>query len=294
MATAAVLTPKDVSTTLNYFASLDNNPPFIYTYEPPAGQIKDNIGNDPKPVVVHDARGKEAEYGLSLDTSGFQFVKHVSAEKEFVDQKKIESEYYKEVEELLKKQTGAKRVVIFDHTIRRKPETKAANEELVCNTKNKVPQEVTIRGPVERVHIDQTFEASVARVHRHLGADAERLLKGRVRIINVWRPIKNTVAHKPLGVSDWRHLDAEHDLVPTKFIYPDREGSIFSVKYNPNHRWYYLSDQTPEEVTLIKCYDSEVDKARLTPHSAFLDAGSPPEAPHRESIEVRALVLDEE
>ena len=47
------------------------------------------------------------------------------------------------------------------------------------------------------------------------------------------------------------------------------------MKYNPNHRWYYLSNQTPDEVTLIKCYDSEVDRARLTPHSAFLDASSP-------------------
>ena len=61
----------------------------------------------------------------------------------------------------------------------------------------------------------------------------------------------------------------------------------FSVKYNPDHRWYYLSEQTPDEVTLIKCYDSETDRARLTPHSAFLDASSPKEAPHRESIEIR-------
>lgn len=81
-----------------------------------------------------------------------------------------------------------------------------------------------IRGPVESVHIDQTYEASVARVHRHLGKDAERLLKGRVRIINVWRPINNPVAHYPLAVSDWRYLDTEHDLVSAKLIYPDRVG----------------------------------------------------------------------
>lgn len=73
-----------------------------------------------------------------------------------------------------------------------------------------------------------------------------------------------------------------------------RCAGTFSVKYNPNHHWYYLSNQTPEEVTLIKCYDSEVDRARLTPHSAFADTSSPPEAPHRESIEVRVLVFDTE
>lgn len=66
------------------------------------------------------------------------------------------------------------------------------------------------------------------------------------------------------------------------------------MKYNPKHKWYYLSNQTPDEVTLIKCYDSEVDRSRLTPHSAFLDATSPAEAPHRESIEIRCLVFDTE
>lgn len=73
-----------------------------------------------------------------------------------------------------------------------------------------------------------------------------------------------------------------------------RISGTFSVKYNPQHRWYYLSNQTPDEVTLIKCYDSETDRARLTPHSAFLDASSPKEAPHRESIEIRCLVFDTE
>lgn len=63
-------------------------------------------------------------------------------------------------------------------------------------------------------------------MHRHLGEDADRLLKGRVRIINVWRPIGHPVAHKPLAVSDWRSLDTEHDLVPVRFIYPDRVGGM--------------------------------------------------------------------
>ena len=50
----------------------------------------------------------------------------------------------------------------------------------------------------------------------------------------------------------------------------------------------------PEEIALIKCYESETDRARLTPHTAFTDKGNPKDAPHRQSIEVRALVLDAE
>jgi len=279
MATATVLSPHDVPTTLNYYAAIGDETPYQYVYEPPEGVQKNNIGTDPQPVVVHDARGRESEF--SIDTSGFQFVKHVSAEKEFLDEERIKTVYYQEVENILKKETGAKRVFIFDHTIRRKP----------VEGNDRQPD---ARGPVERVHIDQTYDASIKRVHYHLGDDADRLLKGRVRIINVWRPIQNPVAHKPLAVSDWRYLDEAHDLVPVRHIYPHREGSTFSVRYNPKHQWYYLSNQTPEEVTLIKCYDSEVDRARLTPHSAFWDKSTPPVAPHRQSIEVRCLVFDQE
>ncbi|PSS37525.1 hypothetical protein PHLCEN_2v639 [Hermanssonia centrifuga] len=282
MAIAAVLPPRDVSTKLNYYAPVGEEAPFQYLYDPPAGSPKHNLGSEAHPVVVHDARGREDEYDLSLDTSGFRFLEHTSVEKDFTDEEKITTVYYKEIEELLKKEVGAKRVFIFDHTIRRAP-----NSELT-------PVRGAPRGPVERVHVDQTFQASIARVHHHLGADADRLLKSRFRLINVWRPIGNPVADKPLAVSDWRTLDTEHDLVTVRYIYPDREGGTFGVRYNPNHRWYYLSNQTPDEVTLIKCYDSEVDRARLTPHSAFFDSSSPKDAPRRESIEVRALVFDSE
>lgn len=130
-----------------------------------------------------------------------------------------------------------------------------------------------------------------------------------MRIINVWRPIHHPVAHKPLAVSDWRSLDEKQDLVPIRLIFADRQGGsylsyvirlfiltllseVYGVKHNPNLRWYYLSNQTPDEVTFIKCYDSEVDRARFTPHTAFTDSTSPPDAPQRESIEVRALVFD--
>lgn len=130
-------------------------------------------------------------------------------------------------------------------------------------------------------------------MHQLLGADAPRLLQGRVRLVNLWRPIAHAVHHSPLGLSDWRTLDAR-DLVPVRYVYPDREGATFSVRYSAAHRWWYLSGQTTGEVTLIKCYDSETGCARLTPHSAFRDSSSPQDAPHRQSIELRALLFDEE
>ena len=133
------------------------------------------------------------------------------------------------------------------------------------------------------------------RVHQLLGEDAPRLLRGRVRLVNVWRPIAHAVHHAPLALGDWRTLTA-NELVPVRYVYPDREGATFSVRYSDAHRWWYLSEQRPDEVTLIKCFDSETGEgcARLTPHTAFRDATSPKDAPHRQSIELRALLFDEE
>ncbi|KAG0700035.1 hypothetical protein DFH29DRAFT_1080934 [Suillus ampliporus] len=276
--TVEVLPPHDVQTTLNFYKPTNDGLPYNYHVgEPPAGVPKTNVGEDVQQVVIHDVRGKEDTVGL--DKTGFQFIKHKSVEKEFLDEEAIQTKYYAEVEDILKKYAGAKKVAIFDHTIRR-----ALVDRVVKGG----------RGPALGVHVDQTSPAAVARVYRHLGDDAERLLKGRVRIINVWRPIANPVAHHPLALADYRTLDPEKDLVFTRQIYPDFERTTFSVRYSPTQRWYFLANQTPDEVTLIKCYDSDEDKARLTPHSAFRDVTSPKDAPNRQSIEVRALVFDTE
>jgi len=265
--------PHDVITTLNYFKeNEDGSPPHPSyvgrpeTYDRPV---------QPQTVTVHDIRGSEDKY--SLDSTGFQIANHESVEKEFLDEEKIKTVYYKEVEDLLKKTTGASKVFIFDHTIRRAPVDK------------RLPAE-PLRGPVQRVHIDQSYKASPNRVLHHLPEEASTLLKGRYQIINVWRPIK-TILKDPLAIADSKSVPDE-DLIPIKLIYPDREGETYSVRPgNGQHKWYYLHKQTPSEVTFIKCFDSKTDgRARRVPHSAFVNEEYEGEA-SRESIEVRALVF---
>lgn len=119
MATAAVLAPHDVPTTLNYYAPIGEEAPYQYVQEPPEGRPSNNIGTDPQPVLVHDARGHEADF--SLDQNGFQYVKWPSVESAFDDDERIKEKYYPEVEEILRTVAGAKRVFIFDHTIRYVP-----------------------------------------------------------------------------------------------------------------------------------------------------------------------------
>ncbi|KAF2645884.1 hypothetical protein P280DRAFT_442836 [Massarina eburnea CBS 473.64] len=239
-----------------------------------------NRASEEHPATVRDVRGQEDKY--TLDGNGFQFYKHTSEEKAFIDDDEIKRVYYPETEQLLKDATGASRIFIFDHTIRRQePETSttpAINRQL--------------RGPVQRVHIDQSYSAALSRVPHHLPEEAEKLLKTRVQIINVWRPIK-TVQRDPLAVAEASSV-SDDSLVVTELIYPNRRGETLAVKHDPKHKWFYKSGLSPDEVLFIKCFDSKLDgRARRVPHTAFPVPGTEDKEP-RESIEVRALVFHED
>ena len=72
----------------------------------------------------------------------------------------------------------------------------------------------------------------------------------------------------------------------------NRSGETYSVKYNPNHRWYYIPEMRADEALLLKCYDSATDgRTRFGPHTAFTDPTTPADAAPRESIELRTLVF---
>ncbi|KAI0597252.1 amino acid permease-domain-containing protein [Biscogniauxia sp. FL1348] len=236
--------------------------------------------NEEHLVHIEDISGRESEF--TLDVNGFEIRQHVAQEKDFVDDDHIKAVYYPETEQLLKDVTGASKIFIFDHTIRRQPQD------------GRRPDGPPLRGPVQRVHIDQTYGASLSRVPHHLPAEeASELLKGRVQIINVWRPIR-TVERDPLAVADARSV-GEAELVPVGLIYPNRKGETFAVRHAPAHRWYYRRRLAPDHVLLIKCFDSKTDgRARRVPHTAFADPDTPDGTPARESIEVRALVFHPE
>ncbi|KAL1862048.1 hypothetical protein Plec18170_000872 [Paecilomyces lecythidis] len=268
--------PHHVQTILNYYKDPgDGSPPSpTYVGKP---ETYNNKPVEATPVTVTDISGHELDY--TLDKNGFQIYYHESKEKEFLDDEKIKSEYYPETEQLLKDATGASRVFIFDHTIRRAP-------------KDTRTPDAQLRGPVQRVHIDQSYEASKNRVSHHLPEEADELLKGRYQIINVWRPIK-TIYKDPLAVAE-AHSVPDSDLIGVPLIYPNRAGETYTVRPNPAHKWYYRYGQTPEMVTLIKCFDSKTDgRARRVPHTAFTNPETEGSYP-RESIEVRALVFHPE
>lgn len=261
-----------VDASMNYLADTSIKP---VTYNPPPGTGEQRrVGNyGTFPVRIHDARPIADR--LDLDREAFALVRRDTAVKNFYDEDEVRDVYYKEVERLLKAETGAAKVVIFDHTIR-------VAERAVARG---------LRAPVQLVHNDYTEKSGPQRVRDLLGDEAPSRLQRRFAEYNVWRPIVGPVRMMPLALVDATTI-APRDLVTADLVYRDRTGEIYHGLYNPDHRWFYFPEMQRDEAVLIKCYDSEKDgRARFSLHSAFDDPTTPDDAPPRESIEVRSLAF---
>ena len=232
-------------------------------------------------VPIHDMRPLAG--GLSLDLEGFELHHHETAMRDLYDDDAVATVYYPEIEALLRAVTGATRAFIFDATRRSDAGAGAKNRD-------------GPRGPASRVHVDYTEKSGPQRVKDLLGeSEAARLGASGARIvqINVWRPIRGPVQRSPLALADASSIRSE-DLIATDQVFPDRVGEIYHLAYDPEQRWYHAPRMTPDEVLLIKGWDSLNDgRARFTPHGAFDLPDTPAAAAPRESIEVRTLVVIE-
>ena len=226
-------------------------------------------------VTIHNARLLAG--GLSLEREGFVLVRHDTRMKDFYDQEEVRTVYYKETEDLVKKTSGAKRVVVFDHTLRSGDEaTREARQ---------------VGGPVRGAHNDYTDWSGPQRVRDILPDEAEELLKGRFAVVQTWRPINRPVIRDPLAICDAGSTGME-GAIPTARIYPDRRGETLHYTFNPRHYWYYFPHMERHEAVVFKTFESEKDgRARWTLHCAFDDPDTPPDAPPRESIEMRTLAF---
>ncbi len=273
-ATTSPREPEDLFAEINYLEP-NGERPRAYQYDPPPGIPVRSGKYAPVEVLVRDGRPLERE--LTLDREGFSLTQAPTAFMAFDDNDAVKAAYYPEVEAIVKRATGAARVVVFDHTVRHAPSA--------------LEKRNGVREPVKRAHNDYTVKSGPQRVRDLLGAEAGALVQRRFAIVNLWRPIGGPVEESPLGFCDARSI-APADLVATDLIYRDRIGETYSLAPNPKHRWYYFPRMATGEAALIKCYDSAEDgRARFAAHGAFDDPTSPANARPRESIEARTLVF---
>ncbi len=263
-----------VSASLN-FSARGAEKLYTYTFKPPEGVAATNTVSESHIVSIANARPIADE--LSLDVEGFAVIPHRSAVRDFWDEAQTLALGHPETAELVKAATGAARVVVFDHTLRRRTGEidRSANAP---------------RQPAARVHVDQTIESGPQRVRDIMGDQAEALLKRRAAIINVWRPIARPARDWPLALGDASSIEPS-DLLPSDLIFPHRRGETYGLAYNPAQRWRYIPDLGVDETILIKCWDSDARVARFAPHTGFEDPTTPPNTPPRESIEFRTFAF---
>jgi hypothetical protein len=240
--------------------------------------------------TISDAR--HAPVAPSLDSTGYTLVHRPSAVRDWYDSREVIDTYYEECRELARELTGASHVFTFDHIIR-EPGRQiggggTAQQDVVTT------QEAG-GGYVSGVHMDYSDRATWAdylALHGHTepaGAD-------RVVVLNFWRPLFGSPDRAPLALCDARTVTAD-DLLETTLYGYGHEGyswhdigiSVFQVAASPSQRWSYFSGMSPDEVLLMKTYDTLGVIGRGCPHAAFSNPAAPPGTPERHSIELRVL-----
>jgi hypothetical protein len=267
--------PETIEAPLNYYVDTGETP--ISLVAGPGGIDRRLGGGQSEAHRMVLRNGRLMADKFDIETHGFRFVHHPTNVVDFYDDDEVRRVYYPEMEALIRQEAGAKRVVVFDHTLR---------------TQDEAQREVRqIRDVVRRVHNDYTEFSAAKRVRDLMGDEAEELLRHRFAIVQCWRPIRLPVESWPLAICDSQTLDPK-SMVVTERRYQDRVGQTAAITFDPKHRWYWFPHMRRDEALVFKVFDSMTDgRARWTAHTAFDDPTSPPDARPRESIEIRTLAF---
>ena len=279
---------------------------------------------DQQNIAIQNGRHRDKTSNLTLDIAGFELSSQPlkNRDLDFFDQQEVLRKYYPECENIVRQATGAAHVFAFDHNLR------SARHH---NEQKQIKEGQKVQTPIQSVHGDYTLVSAPQRLLdlaspprkndtlRTLLTDSQSLLttdfvsqvldnNKRFAIINVWRNIaESPVLSHPLALCDGQTM-SQRDLVVFEVHYDDRIGENYFAKYNPSHQWWYYPEMTRDEVILIKQWDStgvlnpaanDSGSARRKPampclfsfHAAFVDPTTPADAPDRQSIEVRCIVV---
>lgn len=276
-------------------------------------------------LPIEDARSVDGSERRTIETHGFELLAQPLARPglDFYDHQQVVREYYGECAEVIRQATGAARVFAFDHNIRsasgKESKKRIAGGQQVQGPAGVVHGDYTLTSAPQRLRdlakppsINDTFRSVLNEGETLLSQDMvdRALVDGkRFAIINLWRNIAHEpVATHPLALCDGQTVNPE-DLVVFEIHYHDRIGENYFAKYAPQHGWWTYPAMTRDEALLIKQWDSLGELARsggaradasvgsgqgtctFSFHTAFKDPATPPDAPDRQSIEVRCIVL---
>ena len=253
-------------------------------YPPVSGRALVRPEQEYRTMRIVDCRGNVPQ--PTITTAGFELATAPTTVTDLYDDDAVRAYYYPEIVALLKRLLGATAVVVFDHNQRSATRAAAGQRG--------------VRTPVAAAHVDYTPSSGPRRAHEILeSAGLAALAEHRLALVNVWRPIVGPVQDMPLALCDARST-ARCDFVETDIHHfgeddlerPRHTGQIYSLRHNPEHRWYYVSDMQADEVLLLQNWNSADTAHRgYMPHTGFRHPAAPVDCRPRESIEARTLVI---
>jgi hypothetical protein len=129
------------------------------------------------------------------------------------------------------------------------------------------------------------------REQHYTDEEASEKMSRRFISINVAKPME-TVQQNPFILCAWPSF-ADQPYVTNYRVYDDRVGETTRFFHRPDHEWYWLPQQQPHELSMLKCYDSVMDgsMSRWSFHTACIDPSLPKDAPCRRNVVVRTFVF---
>jgi hypothetical protein len=251
-------------------------------YDPPGGNAQGNCEYENRKAIIRDARSSISP--ATIDVEGFGLWDAPSATTDFRDEELVRNIYYAEAEELACFVTGASKAYVFDHMLRRR---EAGRPGLTFGRHGDGSQP----GAAGRIHNDYSETSGRTKLPLVVKDRHELATIDRYSIVNIWRSTGGPVADTPLALCDAQTVSTL-DMVTCEVRRPDRAGEIYLTRYSPRHQWYYYANMDRHEALVFKQFDSKINGvARMTPHTAFDLPNIPADAPLRESIEIRCLVI---
>lgn len=251
-------------------------------------------------VVVRD--GMPIRDHFDLDTHGFMIAKHETAVGDFHDKSQVDAVYEREVEEHIRRLTGADKCVARGWMIRTSSDLTEHAEKKVENYEHTGG----VQPPAGEAHVDlntNTAQRMAEATYKKNFPDGPGFK--RFLITSYWRSFSPGPQDVPLALCDGRTSFGGEEKSNTLFIvdeFPSVEdaekpvegedqmiaASIFS--HNPDMRWWYFSNMQPDDILLFKFHDSDHSRTWRCPHTAFRDS-SFADAKPRSSIECRSVAF---
>lgn len=259
------------------------------------------------PHVMRDARRVSDYYpGLSpttpecMDKLGLSLAHLESKCENFYDSAEVERVFYPEIEKLLLDFfPGSTDALVYNHDVfdkdykgdrtedqdNKNPGVNARYATLVHNDLNDNSGRVRCRELLTK------NLRNFGRTQTYTEAEADEKMSRRFMSINLAKPME-TVEQFPFVLCAWPSF-ADQPYITNYRVYDDRVGETTRFTYRADHEWYWFPRQRPNEVSMLKCYDSVTDGSvsRWSFHTACIDPNVPLDAPCRKNVVVRAYVF---